>query len=315
MRELLRIPGDPGDPGGRSRRAPRLAAVVLATALSAATLAAGAGAPSAAPEGPELVPCYDRARELVQQVARSACTGEVVTPERAAALRAAQLRARAARLGEAFRRPEGQPATRNGSGVVVSPDGHVLTARHVIEGCGQLTVRLPDQSEVRATAVRQAADRDLAVLRLEAPAATWARLAAAPARDGSAVTVAGYPVRGRLTVRPVQVSGPVVGALRIDGLGGVKMALGLRVHPGLSGGPVVGPDGRVVGVVIAMLDRSAVFKEHGHLPPATAFAEPLADLRALLTAAGVVLPGESVPPAGAAGIAAATVRIDCAGGR
>jgi S1-C subfamily serine protease len=203
---------------------------------------------------------------------------------------------------------------RNGSGFLVTPAGHVVTARHVVEDCPQLTVRWPDQSEVAGVPVHLAADRDLAVIRIAGPVATWAGLAAGAPGPGTPVTVAGYPMRGRMTVRPVEVTGAVAGDLRIDGLSGVKMALGLRVHPGLSGGPVAGPDGRVVGVVIAMLDRSAVFQEHGQLPPATAFAEPLADVQALLGAAGVVLPvaaGGGAGGSGQAALAAATVRIDC----
>src|SRR3546814_12618958 len=53
-----------------------------------------------------------------------------------------------------------------GSGVIVSPDGLVVTSHHVIEGANEITVALADRREFQAALVLADASTDLAVLRI-----------------------------------------------------------------------------------------------------------------------------------------------------
>ncbi len=60
------------------------------------------------------------------------------------------------------------PATGVGSGFIISDDGYVLTNNHVIEGAGEITVRLRDRREFKARVVGRDPQTDVALLKVEA---------------------------------------------------------------------------------------------------------------------------------------------------
>ena len=61
-----------------------------------------------------------------------------------------------------------------GSGFVWDQDGHVITNYHVIQGADRAEVTLADQSQWSATLVGKAPEKDLAVLKIDAPRAQLA---------------------------------------------------------------------------------------------------------------------------------------------
>jgi S1-C subfamily serine protease len=64
-----------------------------------------------------------------------------------------------------------------GSGVVVSPDGYILTNHHVVDGARQIDVELTDGRTYKATVVGSDAPSDLAVLKVgpaTSPRFPWA---------------------------------------------------------------------------------------------------------------------------------------------
>src|SRR5262249_32558504 len=64
-----------------------------------------------------------------------------------------------------------------GSGVIVSPDGHVLTNAHVVQGASEIRVSLPDRRELKATVIGQDPKTDIAVLRIPGDGFPYARMA------------------------------------------------------------------------------------------------------------------------------------------
>ncbi|MEP6602127.1 MAG: trypsin-like peptidase domain-containing protein, partial [Nitrospirota bacterium] len=63
-----------------------------------------------------------------------------------------------------------------GSGVIVSPDGYIVTNNHVVDGAGELTVTLPDKREFKGKVVGTDPKTDLAVVKIDAhnlPYANW----------------------------------------------------------------------------------------------------------------------------------------------
>jgi S1-C subfamily serine protease len=158
---------------------------------------------------------------------------------------------------------EGQVA---GTGFVVSPQGYVLTNHHVIDGAGDMAVQLEGQEPMPAEVVAQDPERDLALLRVQAP--RGAKLPpvtfAEDARRGQEVAAFGYP----LGVRSLILTRGNVSGQTPDGYA----LLDCRVNPGNSGGPLCDAAGRVVGVVSAKSRSSDTVESYGlAIPSATAY--------------------------------------------
>lgn len=146
------------------------------------------------------------------------------------------------------------------------PDGHVVTADHVVRGAGRVRLHVPGVEEaVRAEVVRGDWRADLALLRPAplpgdavttsealpgAPDVAWG----APASGGS-VVLWGH-ADGR-ALRPLHGTVEEVGELRLPGRPARPLGVLARtaapggVVQGDSGGPVLGPEGVVVGLLLA----------------------------------------------------------------
>ncbi len=151
-----------------------------------------------------------------------------------------------------------------GSGVVVTPDGYLLTNSHVVNGAGaraELRVRTSAGEVVTGHVVGDDPATDLAVVKIE-PAAVGAVRSAhlhagAHPRPGQLVVAIGNPLGFESTV-----STGVVSALgrTLRGKGG-RLIDGVIQHtaplnPGNSGGPLLDARGRVVGINTAIIARS-----------------------------------------------------------
>ena len=141
----------------------------------------------------------------------------------------------------------------DGSGYVAAAD-LVVTNAHVIAGIRAPMV-IDDNGRHAATPIVFDPDVDLAVLRVPDLADAPLALAEADAQRGAVGAVLGYPGGGDFTEVPAAVAAtyPAVGR-DIYGSGLVTRnvyELQADVRPGNSGGPLVAPDGRVLGVVFA----------------------------------------------------------------
>lgn len=148
----------------------------------------------------------------------------------------------------------------NGTGFMVSAEGHLLTNAHVVEGCESLTVA-GKPAEVLATD----SSFDLALLKgSPGPADDVASFAASPAPLNSDITIAGYPLSRWLS--GLNVTRGSVTSLK--GLAGdaTTMQISAPVQPGNSGGPVVDSLGHVVGVVVSKLNAQRVADATGDIP-------------------------------------------------
>jgi S1-C subfamily serine protease len=155
-----------------------------------------------------------------------------------------------------------------GSGVVVTPDGYILTNEHVVERVQDARVAFVDGRSAPAVVVGRDPSTDLAVLRAQAASLPYATLSiSSPLRVGQLVIAVGNPLGFESTV-----SAGVVSALGrslrsrhgrpIEGIVQHTAAL----NPGNSGGPLVDASGRVVGVNTAII---AMAQGIGFSVPAT----------------------------------------------
>ena len=142
-----------------------------------------------------------------------------------------------------------------GSGVVVTPDGYLLTNEHVVQRVSEARVTFVDGRSVPAVVAGRDPATDLAVLRAQAGALPYAQLASGQRlRVGQLVVAVGNPLGFESTVSAGVVSG-LGRSLRsrqgrlIEGVVQHTAAL----NPGNSGGPLVDAAGRVVGINTAII--------------------------------------------------------------
>jgi hypothetical protein len=175
--------------------------------------------------------------------------------------------------GEAPRAPAERAAAKTliGAGIVVTGDGMVVTNYHVVQGCASISVLDPQRQRAAAKLVGADAANDLALLKADRsfPVAASFR-SGVPLQAGEAVTVVGYPLAGILGFEPNVTFGYVsaVGGLRGDAS---RFQISAPIHKGNSGGPILGQDGQVIGIVTSKLDALAVQRSTGDLPQNISF--------------------------------------------
>jgi S1-C subfamily serine protease len=133
-----------------------------------------------------------------------------------------------------------------GTGVVVTPDGYILTNEHVVGQARSAEVRLQDGRTVTAAVERVDAKADLAVLRAPLSSAVAAQLADVRSlRLGEPLLAIGYALNQR---GDPSVTRGVFSALR-DVRGFEHVQTDAAINGGNSGGPLISYRGEVVGIL------------------------------------------------------------------
>jgi serine protease DegQ len=147
-------------------------------------------------------------------------------------------------------------ASNLGSGVIVSPNGYILTNHHVVEAADQIQVALADGRTLPARVVGADPETDLAVLKIDAnnlPAITFAE--ADSLKVGDWVLAVGNPFGVGQTV-----TAGIVSALSRTHLGINTFENFIQtdaaINPGNSGGALVDAAGNLVGVNSAIYSRT-----------------------------------------------------------
>ena len=156
-----------------------------------------------------------------------------------------------------------------GSGVIVSPDGHILTNNHVVNGADEIVVTIGrNKQEYKAKKVGGDPGTDLAVLKIEGkdlPAITFAD--SDKARVGDFAIAIGNPFGLTQTV-----SMGIVSALGRDDLRITAYEYFIQtdasINPGNSGGALVDIEGRLLGINTAIFSRTGGNQGIGFAVPA-----------------------------------------------
>jgi len=157
-----------------------------------------------------------------------------------------------------FGDPDNQPSPQSGlgSGVIVSPEGYVLTNNHVVDGADEIDIQLRDGRRAKAQTVGTDPDTDLAILKVELPDLPVIVLGdSEQLRVGDVVLAIGNPFGVGQTV----TSG-IVSALGRTELGINTFENFIQtdaaINPGNSGGALVDLNGHLMGVNTAIYSRS-----------------------------------------------------------
>jgi serine protease Do len=143
-----------------------------------------------------------------------------------------------------------------GSGVLISPEGLIVTNEHVIEGAAEIKVRYADGKEDEAEVIGSDADADLALLRASARGRPHLPLADKDdSMIGETVIAIGNPLGlestvtvGVLSARDRTVTSPSTHRVYTDFL-----QTDASINPGNSGGGLVDLDGRLIGINTAII--------------------------------------------------------------
>jgi S1-C subfamily serine protease len=168
----------------------------------------------------------------------------------------------------------------------------LVTARHVVEGCARLT--FADGTELQLIA--QHPTLDLALLSSPRRSRDWIPVhLSGTAKLGQRIIALGYPLFGTLSTA-LNSTGGNVSALSGIGDDPSEITFTAPIQPGNSGGPLLGLDGSVIGVVIATINKLEVAKVTGALPENINYAVTGDGLLEFLEEQGVSLPRQGAEP-------------------
>ncbi len=163
-----------------------------------------------------------------------------------------------------------------GSGVIISPDGYIVTNNHVVEGATDIRVTMTNREVLAAKVIGTDPLTDLAVIKVDAknlPSVPWGD--SAKLRPGQTVLAFGNPYGFRFTVTRGIVSAlnrpnPDSNDRRKPG---EFIQTDAAINPGNSGGALVDARGELIGINTFLISSNGSFSGMGFAIP-TQIAEP-----------------------------------------
>lgn len=158
-----------------------------------------------------------------------------------------------------------------GTGFIWDLQGHVVTNYHVIEGANAARVTLSDHTYYDAALVGIAPEQDLAVLKIDAPAASLRPILVGTSRDlevGQKVFAIGNPfgLDQTLTTGVISGLGREIETAQDRTIRGV-IQTDAAINPGNSGGPLLDSAGRLIGVNTAIYSPTGTYAGIGFAVP------------------------------------------------
>ncbi len=160
-----------------------------------------------------------------------------------------------------------------GSGFVWDKQGHIVTNYHVIQGAQKAKVTFPDHSVWNARIVGYEADKDIAVLKIDAPAGRLIPLSVGTSNDlqvGQSVFAIGNPfgLDQTLTTGVISGLGREIQSVTKRVISDV-IQTDAAINPGNSGGPLLDSAGRFIGI------NTAIYSPSGKQSAGIGFAVPV----------------------------------------
>lgn len=165
-----------------------------------------------------------------------------------------------------------------GSGVIIDPEGYILTNEHVVGDADKITVTLPDGREFKAQLKGTDKRSDLAVIKIEGRDFPSAGLGDSNGvKIGQWVVAIGNPFGYAIHNPEPTVTAGVISALHRS-LGKISadrdyndlIQTDAAINPGNSGGPLVNLKGEVIGINVAIFSTSGGYQGIGFAVPINA---------------------------------------------
>jgi S1-C subfamily serine protease len=184
-----------------------------------------------------------------------------------------------------------------GSGFIWDEAGRIVTNFHVIYEAQEVQVTLSDQSVWKARVVGRAPDKDLAVLRIDAPRDKLRPIRLGTSADlkvGQSVYAIGNPfgLDQTLTTGIISALGREIESLTRRPIQGV-IQTDAAINPGNSGGPLLDSVGLCIGVNTAIYSPSGAYAGIGFAVPIDTVNRIISQL---ITYGKVIQPGLGIDP-------------------
>jgi len=179
--------------------------------------------------------------------------------------------------------PKDMP-TGMGSGVIISPDGYIISNNHVIAGASKLEVVLSNKKSYVANLVGTDPTTDIALLKIEekglpylnfansdnVEVGQWVLAVGNPMGLNSTVTAGIVSAKGRsIDLLSQQSRTPIESFIQTDA----------AINPGNSGGALVNPNGELIGINSAISSKTGYYEGYGFAVPANLARKVVEDIK------------------------------------
>ena len=174
-----------------------------------------------------------------------------------------------------------QPRIGSGSGVIINPDGYVVTNNHVIDGADDIEVILNDNRTFKAKVVGTDPSTDLALLQIRAGDLPYLPLVNSDEVEvGEWVLAIGNPFNLNSTVTAGIISAKArnINILRDQGAIESFIQTDAAINPGNSGGALVNLQGGLVGINTAIASATGYYAGYGFAIPSNIVSKVAEDL-------------------------------------
>ncbi|MPS66526.1 MULTISPECIES: trypsin-like peptidase domain-containing protein [unclassified Chryseobacterium] len=173
-----------------------------------------------------------------------------------------------------------------GSGVIISPDGYIISNNHVVAGANKLEVVLSNKKSYIATLVGTDPNTDISLLKIEEKGLPYLNFANSDNIDvGQWVLAVGNPLglNSTVTAGIVSAKGRGIGILSSQGKAANPIESFIQtdaaINPGNSGGALVNTNGDLIGINSAIQSTTGYYQGYGFAVPSNLARKIVEDIK------------------------------------